>query len=265
MTPAAPRPPRRTPRRPPPPGRPRPAVAAGGPRRPGRTHALLADLGGRPHPRPRDRRRSPGAARPARRADMLVDGARPGAAHSRRRRVASPVDRPEAWRPRRTGCCGPPAAPVRRRRRTAPVVAAGEPRRTRATSWTTTSATGRPHLVVAQTRGRGAIARAVRGAGRDRLPALRRRPPRRARPAPRRGRRAAGRTRRRPRRPDRSQALAVAWAVRDVLALPRRAPTRRPGRRPSTSGLELDPRRQAWTRHPHCGCAWDAADAGAAG
>ncbi|MCW2791620.1 MAG: hypothetical protein JWO76_718 [Nocardioides sp.] len=51
-------------------------------------------------------------------------------------------------------------------------------------------------------------------------------------------------------------ALAVAWAVRDVVSLV-------DGDRPATwsttvelrPGLALD--RHTWTRHPHCGCAWD--------
>ena len=53
------------------------------------------------------------------------------------------------------------------------------------------------------------------------------------------------------------EALAVTWAVRDALRY-------LAGADPSTWSatvdldLELDPLRQAWTRHPHCGCAWDA-------
>jgi hypothetical protein len=51
-------------------------------------------------------------------------------------------------------------------------------------------------------------------------------------------------------------ALAVAWAVRDVVSLVE-------GDRPATwsttvevgPGLALE--RRAWSRHPHCGCAWD--------
>ncbi|HEU5037714.1 MAG TPA: hypothetical protein VFT70_11965 [Nocardioides sp.] len=50
-------------------------------------------------------------------------------------------------------------------------------------------------------------------------------------------------------------AVALAWAVRDVL-------THLAGREPSTwsatveLGPDLRPHRQAWSRHPHCGCAW---------
>lgn len=52
-------------------------------------------------------------------------------------------------------------------------------------------------------------------------------------------------------------ALAAAWAARDVL-------TYLGGREPATwsatveIGPDLPPRRQAWDRHPHCGCAWTA-------
>jgi len=51
--------------------------------------------------------------------------------------------------------------------------------------------------------------------------------------------------------------LAVTWAVRDALRY-------LAGERPSTWSatvdldLELDPHRHEWSRHPHCGCAWDA-------
>lgn len=51
-------------------------------------------------------------------------------------------------------------------------------------------------------------------------------------------------------------ALAVAWAVRDVVSLV-------DGDRPATWSTTVEVRpglaveRQAWTRHPHCGCAWD--------
>ncbi|GAA1131041.1 hypothetical protein [Nocardioides aquiterrae] len=50
-------------------------------------------------------------------------------------------------------------------------------------------------------------------------------------------------------------AVAVAWAVRDVL-------THLAGGRPSTwsatveLGADLRPRRREWSRHPHCGCSW---------
>jgi len=53
------------------------------------------------------------------------------------------------------------------------------------------------------------------------------------------------------------EALAVTWAVRDALRY-------LGGVDPSTWSatvdldVELDPRRQEWSRHPHCGCAWDA-------
>ncbi|WP_155993267.1 hypothetical protein [Nocardioides sp. URHA0020] len=53
------------------------------------------------------------------------------------------------------------------------------------------------------------------------------------------------------------EALAITWAVRDALRYVA-------GSTPSTWSatvdldVELEPRRQAWTRHPHCGCAWDA-------
>jgi hypothetical protein len=53
------------------------------------------------------------------------------------------------------------------------------------------------------------------------------------------------------------EALAVTWAVRDTLRY-------LAGATPSTWSatvdldLELDPQRRTWTRHPHCGCAWDA-------
>lgn len=53
------------------------------------------------------------------------------------------------------------------------------------------------------------------------------------------------------------EALAVTWAVRDALRY-------LAGGTPSTWSatvdldVELDPRRQSWSRHPHCGCAWDA-------
>jgi hypothetical protein len=52
------------------------------------------------------------------------------------------------------------------------------------------------------------------------------------------------------------EAVATAWAVRDVLAFV-------DGDRPSTwsatveIGTDLRPRRREWTRHPYCGCAWD--------
>lgn len=52
------------------------------------------------------------------------------------------------------------------------------------------------------------------------------------------------------------RALVAAWAVRDVLAFVE-------GARPSTwsasieLGPDLEPRRRAWARHPHCGCSWD--------
>lgn len=51
-------------------------------------------------------------------------------------------------------------------------------------------------------------------------------------------------------------AMAVAWAVRDVVALI-------DGDLPSTwsatvhLGADLSPQRREWARHPHCGCAWD--------
>jgi hypothetical protein len=51
------------------------------------------------------------------------------------------------------------------------------------------------------------------------------------------------------------RALAAAWAVRDVLSY-------LAGQRPATwsatvtVGPDLDPVRQAWARHPHCGCSW---------
>lgn len=54
------------------------------------------------------------------------------------------------------------------------------------------------------------------------------------------------------------EALATAWAVRDVVSLVE-------GRRPATWSAtvevddELSPRRRSWSRHPHCGCAWDTA------
>lgn len=50
-------------------------------------------------------------------------------------------------------------------------------------------------------------------------------------------------------------AVAVAWAVRDVL-------THLDGGQPSTwsatvdLGPDLRPLRRSWSRHPHCGCAW---------
>jgi hypothetical protein len=50
-------------------------------------------------------------------------------------------------------------------------------------------------------------------------------------------------------------AVAVAWAVRDVL-------THLAGGRPSTwsatveLGPDLRPHRREWRRHPHCGCSW---------
>jgi hypothetical protein len=53
------------------------------------------------------------------------------------------------------------------------------------------------------------------------------------------------------------EALAVTWAVRDAVRY-------LAGSCPSTWSatveldVELDPRRREWTRHPHCGCAWDA-------
>ena len=53
------------------------------------------------------------------------------------------------------------------------------------------------------------------------------------------------------------EALAVTWAVRDALHY-------LAGGTPSTWSatvavyVELDPHRQTWSRHPHCGCAWDA-------
>lgn len=53
------------------------------------------------------------------------------------------------------------------------------------------------------------------------------------------------------------EALAVAWAVRDALHY-------LAGGTPSTWSatvdldLDLDPRPHSWSRHPHCGCAWDA-------
>jgi hypothetical protein len=53
------------------------------------------------------------------------------------------------------------------------------------------------------------------------------------------------------------ESLAVTWAVRDVLRY-------LAGGTPSTWSatvdldVELDPRRHPWSRHPHCGCAWDA-------
>jgi bacteriocin biosynthesis cyclodehydratase domain-containing protein len=53
------------------------------------------------------------------------------------------------------------------------------------------------------------------------------------------------------------EALAVTWAVRDALRY-------LAGGTPSTWSatvdldVELDPRRHSWSRHPHCGCAWDA-------
>ncbi|GAA4692662.1 hypothetical protein [Nocardioides conyzicola] len=53
------------------------------------------------------------------------------------------------------------------------------------------------------------------------------------------------------------EALAVTWAVRDALRY-------LAGAEPSTWSatvdldLELDPARRTWSRHPHCGCAWDA-------
>ncbi|MBB6629110.1 TOMM precursor leader peptide-binding protein [Nocardioides sp. KIGAM211] len=52
--------------------------------------------------------------------------------------------------------------------------------------------------------------------------------------------------------------LALAWAVRDVTAWS-------DGEQPSTwsrtvtVGTDLQPVAHAWTRHPHCGCAWDEA------
>ncbi|MDP2774844.1 MAG: hypothetical protein Q8O61_14930, partial [Nocardioides sp.] len=52
------------------------------------------------------------------------------------------------------------------------------------------------------------------------------------------------------------QALAVAWAVRDLLRFVE-------GDRPSTwsathhLGPTDAPSTQQWRRHPHCGCAWD--------
>jgi hypothetical protein len=53
-------------------------------------------------------------------------------------------------------------------------------------------------------------------------------------------------------------AVALAWAVRDVVA-------HLDGRRPSTWSrtLFLDPepshrREEDWTRHPECGCCWSA-------
>ncbi|KQW45081.1 hypothetical protein ASC77_20080 [Nocardioides sp. Root1257] len=53
------------------------------------------------------------------------------------------------------------------------------------------------------------------------------------------------------------EALALTWAVRDVLRY-------LTGAVPSTWSatvrldLDLDPDRREWSRHPHCGCAWDA-------
>jgi len=53
------------------------------------------------------------------------------------------------------------------------------------------------------------------------------------------------------------EALAVTWAVRDALRY-------LAGGTPSTWSatvaldVELDPHRESWSRHPHCGCAWDA-------
>lgn len=49
--------------------------------------------------------------------------------------------------------------------------------------------------------------------------------------------------------------LAAAWAARDAVAYAT-------GSTPSTwsatvtVGPELEPRRRAWARHPHCGCSW---------
>lgn len=52
------------------------------------------------------------------------------------------------------------------------------------------------------------------------------------------------------------RAVAAAWAARDAL-------TYLVGGRPTTwsatvaLGADLDPVRRPWSRHPHCGCAWD--------
>lgn len=52
--------------------------------------------------------------------------------------------------------------------------------------------------------------------------------------------------------------VAAAWTARDVL-------TYLAGGRPTTwsatvtLSIDLEPERHPWTRHPHCGCAWDLA------
>jgi hypothetical protein len=53
------------------------------------------------------------------------------------------------------------------------------------------------------------------------------------------------------------EALAVTWAARDAL---RYLAGDTPSTWSATIDLDivLDPCRRPWTRHPHCGCAWDA-------
>ncbi|ABL81033.1 hypothetical protein [Nocardioides sp. JS614] len=49
--------------------------------------------------------------------------------------------------------------------------------------------------------------------------------------------------------------IAAAWAVRDVLCyLAGGSPTTWSAT--VTVGLDLEPVRHAWSRHPHCGCSW---------
>ena len=125
--------------------------------------------------------------------------------------VAPSSDRPRSARGR-PRCC--PSSPAGAPRRVDPLVRAG--RRT----------------CCSPAAPRGARGSALRGAGRHGVPALPRRPPRRARPAPGDG---AGAVR--PRGPPGSPvdpaqlARALAWAVGELVALPRRATGRRPGRR----------------------------------
>ncbi|MFC6341651.1 hypothetical protein ACFP8W_06655, partial [Nocardioides hankookensis] len=53
------------------------------------------------------------------------------------------------------------------------------------------------------------------------------------------------------------ESLAAGWAVRDMIRY-------LAGATPSTWSasvdldVDLDPQRRSWSRHPHCGCAWDA-------
>jgi len=203
--------------------RPSPATPAG--------HRLLGDL---------------------RRADML----RPEPASPRSRAVAVDGDaRPVAETERLLRAAG--VAPVRAERADlAVVVASGEPRRALVDGHLRA---GRPHLVL------GAGPRGYRlgpFVAPGTTACLRCVDAHLAERDPRRGvvvEQLAGRTS----DPDEPvlEALAVTWAVRDALRY-------LDGADPSTWSatidldVELDPRRQVWSRHPHCGCAWDALSAG---